>query len=689
MDELLKQYYLATGNNIENFEKFQGFLSTLAEAESFSGKNQRSKNSTAKGLYHYLDDSVVTSDKRTQNLFKKHNIDAELQKAINDASNVPVGKRTKDMQSIMVLSDLMQGPNAPYQAWTRGEVSDQELYYRGHHTKSKDSISSQEQVYENWKNANTRLNIKNPILKEIKVHDRTKEDYLQMIGKEFRAGGSTDPGKKKLKKVLKDSTGIVFEEDAANRLFGVSGTPNAPVDFGKYTRFFKESGNTVNGARTVKQIGKSYNNKGFKDNILPYLQELNKGVNFNYRGNEFMYGGSPQDITGSGSTFQTQEQTFGGFNQDPKPKNTFTGENALNIANLISNYMNLSNTQQPGPGSTPNVDSSEFSSFGSNPTQSLPFGNNYNFNSGFDSQNFGGFGTGQDFAFGNNLASSNFDVTGGVSPYDLNAGTNFGESSGSGISSNLGALGAYSAIAGGVGSAIEPYLTSQYENENNVNTIGEYDPTSRFGKSAAKEHNQLLESQDTSLGVWKSIPFIGGFVKGGEAIGKGAVQMAGGKETFMGNWMEGIFNPGGSASRHFKDGNTLKGISTTLGNIFSAGLGNVVEGPQEGRTDAETMNDYLGILRPENQRNKKALYSTAFDNYAKYGGAFGGYSEEPASELVEGGLYKVQGNETHDQNVQRGYTFSTNPDGSKNKASAGEVVMDGPGGQKLVFTDEF
>lgn len=101
-----------------------------------------------------------------------------------------------------------------------------------------------------------------------------------------------DPGKgKKLTKEIKDSSGIQFEDDTAARLFGITGEANAALDFGKYDRFFKEEGNTYGGARSLRQIGNSYNTDTFKSNILPELQELNPDTDFQYDGNTYACGG--------------------------------------------------------------------------------------------------------------------------------------------------------------------------------------------------------------------------------------------------------------------------------------------------------------------------------------------------------------------------------------------------------------
>lgn len=169
MDELLKQYYEALGNDPKNYAKFNSFLTTLAEAESFSGKRQNSSKSTAKGIYHYLDKSVITSDNRIKNLYKKHKVKPDLQKLIDAELKLPIDKRSKETQSIMVLSDLMESPNAPYSDWQAGKVSDQELYYKGHHGTSSNAVSSKEKVYENWNNATMR--VKKRKAKNNKYHD--------------------------------------------------------------------------------------------------------------------------------------------------------------------------------------------------------------------------------------------------------------------------------------------------------------------------------------------------------------------------------------------------------------------------------------------------------------------------------------------------------------------------------------
>ena len=155
--DLFSQYYAATGQDMAHLSKVNAYLDQLAEAESFSGLSQSSKKSSAKGFYHYLDDSVKTADQRIKNIQAKNKFDPELVKLLNEQLKLPIEKRSREMQSIMVLSDHMESPTAPYRDFIAGKVDGSELYYRGHHTEDPNAISSREKAKENWNNAEVRI----------------------------------------------------------------------------------------------------------------------------------------------------------------------------------------------------------------------------------------------------------------------------------------------------------------------------------------------------------------------------------------------------------------------------------------------------------------------------------------------------------------------------------------------------
>jgi hypothetical protein len=159
--DLFSQYYAATGQDMAHLSKVNAYLDQLAEAESFSGLSQSSKKSSAKGFYHYLDDSVKTADQRIKNIQAKNKFDPELVKLLNEQLKLPIEKRSREMQSIMVLSDHMESPTAPYGDFIAGKVDGSELYYRGHHTEDPNAMSSKEKVKENWNNAGIRIKERN------------------------------------------------------------------------------------------------------------------------------------------------------------------------------------------------------------------------------------------------------------------------------------------------------------------------------------------------------------------------------------------------------------------------------------------------------------------------------------------------------------------------------------------------
>jgi hypothetical protein len=177
--DLFSQYYAATGQDMAHLSKVNAYLDQLAEAESFSGLSQSSKNSSAKGFYHYLDDSVKTADQRIKNIQAKNKFDPELVKLLNEQLKLPIEERSREMQSIMVLSDHMESPTAPYRDFIAGKVDGSELYYRGHHTEDPNAVSSKEKVKENWNNAGIRI-------KERDAKDTRKLAY----------GGPIDPPKR-------------------------------------------------------------------------------------------------------------------------------------------------------------------------------------------------------------------------------------------------------------------------------------------------------------------------------------------------------------------------------------------------------------------------------------------------------------------------------------------------------------
>lgn len=157
MDEeykLLQEFYKSTGGDLKAFDKVKGFMQILSEAESFSGKRKDSDSSSAKGYYHFLNASVPTAKNRIKNILKKKGVKSSKFKNILDKD---IGEMTLDEQSVLVLGNMMESPSAPYNAWLKGKATDQELYYRGHHTSDPKAVSSQKKVFTNWNNAVGRL----------------------------------------------------------------------------------------------------------------------------------------------------------------------------------------------------------------------------------------------------------------------------------------------------------------------------------------------------------------------------------------------------------------------------------------------------------------------------------------------------------------------------------------------------
>lgn len=117
-----------------------------------------------------------------------------------------------------------------------------------------------------------------------------------------------DPGKKK-------RYSGTYRKNKSGKVVEVT-PPTNPINFGKYGKFFTEEGNTVSGARSLKQLGKHYNTDAFKANILPQLQELNPDTDFHYEGNTYKCGGKMYAQGGELKTGELTEFNEGGSHEE-------------------------------------------------------------------------------------------------------------------------------------------------------------------------------------------------------------------------------------------------------------------------------------------------------------------------------------------------------------------------------------
>lgn len=145
-----------------------------------------------------------------------------------------------------------------------------------------------------------------------------------------------------------------------------------------------------------------------------------------------------------------------------------------------------------------------------------------------------------------------------------------------------------------------------------------------------------------------------------------------------------------------KAGGVMDSIGESLGEVPLVGsIGQLAMTGAKGLTnlfagkadDNDLMSNYMAAFRGENTVNRKNIANAAF---AETGGEFNNYlSALTNPELVDAGTHNVQSPYKHGENPQGGTTVSMNPDGSKNKVEEGEFVIDGPNGQKLIFTNKF
>lgn len=172
-NKVLRDMYSKLSPDPKTYDKFDRFLTILAEAESFSGKKMTSdQGTTAKGYYHFTDDSLPTARNRLANIYKNRGMDV---KEIVRLMNGDIMKMSQEDQSILVLANLMEGPKAPFKDWVAGKVSDADLYYYGHHTDDPNAISSKGKVYENWYDAASRLGINDKIPVNLHQASPTKQ----------------------------------------------------------------------------------------------------------------------------------------------------------------------------------------------------------------------------------------------------------------------------------------------------------------------------------------------------------------------------------------------------------------------------------------------------------------------------------------------------------------------------------
>ena len=113
---LMQQFITSLGFDVEHGLKFNDWLKTLAEAESFSGKRLKSDTTSAKGLYHFTDDSIVTAKNRLNNIAKKHTFNKEF----IDKLTSEVDQFTEEGQAILTLANLFESPDAPLKDWMAG-----------------------------------------------------------------------------------------------------------------------------------------------------------------------------------------------------------------------------------------------------------------------------------------------------------------------------------------------------------------------------------------------------------------------------------------------------------------------------------------------------------------------------------------------------------------------------------------
>lgn len=186
-NKVLRDMYSKLSPDSKTYDKFDRFLTILAEAESFSGKKMKSDKSSAKGYYHFTDASLPTARTRLGNIYKSKGMDA---KEVERLMSGDVMSMSQEDQSILVLANLMEGPKAPFKDWVAGKVSDADLYYYGHHTDDPNAISSKGKVYENWYDAANRLGITDK--KPVNLHQASPTKQKIQEGTSIMAYGKPE-----------------------------------------------------------------------------------------------------------------------------------------------------------------------------------------------------------------------------------------------------------------------------------------------------------------------------------------------------------------------------------------------------------------------------------------------------------------------------------------------------------------
>tara|TARA_Y100000310_G_C20199650_1_gene586271 strand:- start:42 stop:587 length:546 start_codon:yes stop_codon:yes gene_type:complete len=119
------------------------FSETVAGIESDYGKNLKNPNSTAKGIYHFTDDSFDTAVQRAINLYKSagENIPTWLTDAKKKGASVM--NLTDDQQKDLFFANLAKHPGKTMDLLKQYDQGDEfagfDLFAKYHHTKGYDS----------------------------------------------------------------------------------------------------------------------------------------------------------------------------------------------------------------------------------------------------------------------------------------------------------------------------------------------------------------------------------------------------------------------------------------------------------------------------------------------------------------------------------------------------------------------
>ena len=370
-------------------------------------------------------------------------------------------------------------------------------------------------------------------------------------------------------------------------------------------------------------------------------------------GNEYAYGGLT-DITGSGTTFTDSnvqgDNAFAKVNteQEIDPTLSFRGEQF----------------QAPKPNSNNILESLVGNTVGILGNEGIDFLQNRQNTQGVHNNSFASS------ALPSNLS---VDMT---QANELGSLINTTNATPDMKGSSFNMQGTAQGVAGIAGSLLQSFIPKeQVKNNIGIQGSSNYDWGTQRGTGRSEEYFKDMQKQSKVYDYASIIPFVGL----GRAIGEGARSLSldsQGRETAMTQGVEAAFNPVGSIINSHK-----RSDINGPGDFFK-------QFTPEKLSYEDQMADYMSFKRPEIQARQKGLYDAAF---AEKGGSFGGsdYLELTSPELKSAGAYPIVGQDTHKQNEQGGYTFSMSPDGTPNKASEGEFIVDGPSKQKLVFTNKF